>query len=383
MKVPEQYAQDEILLASESLHCAKKHCVMANTDTGLEFQGVICGEVSTLSTDSFNDSQLVVHGDRLFQMHSKNSKGLVASAIAPSNIVNTVAVHNLGQDGKALRFSRHLSITYANVKLGIHYNPGQPCVHTLNQAGKVIQIVETQSVKMEVHKVTINGDTKTKFGNLFDVLGYVERNSRDGYTKLHQVLEDKSEKGDMMKLKKVAFEKLVETTMRTNIGQATSFERLPSFKIAVLEGNLVAKVNDRTIDVKYKGMDASLRRVWAVVANRGRAYKKNIVPIASAVQFVRGQQQWRLLMPSSPFVAIVDILAGHELSFEYGYEQYWAPWCDVKRDGLGVKISAKTIIKRSKQKKPKVAKGQKRKGQKRRKPSQAQVSTRSTRAKHK
>jgi len=270
-----------------------------------------------------------------------------------------------------------LSIIDANVRLGIHYNPGQPCVHTLNQVGKVIQIVETQSVKMEVHKVTINGDTKTKFGNLFDVLGYVERNSRDGYTKLHQVLEDKSETGDMLKLKKAAFEKLVETTKRTKIGEATSFERLPSFKIAVLEGNLVAKVNDRTIDVKYKGMDASLRRVWAVVANRGRAYKKNIVPIASAVQFVRGQQQWRLLMPSSPFVAIVDILAGHELSFAYGYEQYWAPWCSVKRDGRGAKISRET---KSKQRKPKVAK--KRKGQKRQKPRQA-VSTRLTRSKHK
>ena len=110
---------------------------------------------------------------------------------------------------------------------------------------------------------------------------------------------------------------------------------------------------------------------------QGRAYKKNIVPIASAVQFVRGQQQWRLLMPSSPFVASVDILAGHELSFAYGYEQYWAPWCSVKRDGRGAKISRETKIK---QRKSKVAK--KRKGQKRRKPSQA-VSTRLTRSKHK
>ena len=380
-----QCSPGDVLVAGESLYCAKKHSVMANTDTGLEFQGELFGEVSTLSKDSFHDSEMVVHGDRLFQMHSKNSKGHVASNIDPRDIVNTVAVHNLGQDGKALRFSRHLSITDANVRLGIQYNPGQPCVHTLNQAGKVIQIVETQSVKMEVHMVTINADTKTKC--VFDVLGYVERNSRDAYAKIHQVLEDKSGKGDMLKLKKAAFEKLVKTTMRTNSGQATSFERLPSFKIAVLEGNLAAKVNDRTVDLTYSGMDVSLRRVWTVEANRGHTFQKNIVPIVSAVQFVHGQQQWRLLMPSAPFVAIVDIPAGHELSREYGFDQYWGPWGCVKRDGRGAKISRETIVKRRcKQKKPTGAtKKRKRKGQTKQKGAKQgqRASTRSTRAKHK
>ena len=127
---------------------------------------------------------MVVHANQIFQMHNRNIKGVVANAIDPSNIAHTVAFHMLGQDGKALRYSRHLSITNSNVRLGKHFNPRQPCVHTLNQVGKVIQIAETQSVKMEVHKVSIS--TKTKC--LFDVLGYVERSSQDGYKKIHQVL---------------------------------------------------------------------------------------------------------------------------------------------------------------------------------------------------
>ena len=137
---------------------------------------------------------------------------------------------------------------------------------------------------------------------------------------------------------------------------------LPSFKIATLENNLATKVNDCTVVVKFQGMEVSgLRRVWAVdlrsakgvsfcnQANQDEPYMENIVPIMSAAQFLHGEKQWRLLMPSSPFLALIDIHAGDELSFAYGFEEYWGQWGQVRRDGLGVKSVVKVRTKRSKQ----------------------------------
>ena len=327
-RTPTHYAVGEIVHVGESLHCAKNHSVLADSDIGLEFQGVLWGEAQS-SPESFNDSQMEVHGHHIFQMQSKNDKGIPVESLDLGDVSKMVAFHLLGLDGKALRYSRQLANVNSNARLGIQFNPDQPSVHTLNQACKVVQIVETQSIKMEVYIVYGFAERSC----LFDLQGYVQRNSRDGYKKMHQVLKAY---GTRVPPKMAAFKNLVKETMVT-------FDALPSFRISTLDDNLATKINDRTIVMKYQGMIArqGLYRAWKAEKLPRQRAVENVVPITSAMHFVQGGNSWRLLIPSSPLLALNDIRPNQELSFGYGFEEYWMQWGEVRRDCLGVKISGK------------------------------------------
>ena len=134
-----------------------------------------------------------------------------------------------------------------------------------------------------------------------------------------------------------AFKNLVKETMVT-------FDALPSFRISTLDDNLATKINDRTIVVKYQGMIArqGLYRAWKAKKLPRQRAVENVVPITSAMHFVQGGNNWRLLIPSSPVLALNDIRPNQELSFAYGFEEYWMQWGEVRRDGLGVMISGKS-----------------------------------------
>ena len=145
---------------------AKKK-VHLSSNTGLEFGGVVCGEVDDphASKSVSNDSQMSISAGNMFMMHSKDVKGTPYQEIQVGYLSPVVAYHLLHDDGKVVRSSRVLANLDRNARLDMKTNPDQASLFTLNKSCMVIIVNQIQSIQMVVHRVVIGSSLQSQAEN--------------------------------------------------------------------------------------------------------------------------------------------------------------------------------------------------------------------------
>ena len=315
------------LEAGDSLVAKKK--VSEASDTGLEFGGVVCGEVDDprASKSVSNDSQMTISAVHMFMMHSIDAKGTPYQEIHVGYLSPVVAYHLLHDDGQVVRSSRVLANPDRNARLDMKTNPDQASIFMVNKGCMVIILNQIQSIQMVVHRVVIGSSLIDPFAPLWEV----QKSCKDKYKKEVRNIHDDQLNSSQKQFTKKAVEEMMQ-------GLQTNWMDLPEIKLMSGVDNLATKVNDMTVKVQFQGMDLqnALQRQWKVYQLTGKEAVKNVEAITSAAQFMHANQQWLLMIPWAPFMATKIIQPNQPVSLEYGFNEYWNGWGAVRRNIHGI-----------------------------------------------